>query len=170
MPLFGLLIYGSSLAVSKSFSNSRSFSLARLMATEPFRKLGDFSLQLYLWRWPLFAVMHWQLELPTGEKLCKGWVALAWWPNFGVPLVVLYAASYAWYIYVDNPWRAWLTKKTTTTTTPIVAEVLPPAAVPPQSKSGLFVCKWVGQSMGSCAVESECAIFKDTVMIMILFN
>jgi len=100
MHLFGLLIYGSS-------CKPRGSLLGYLMALETFRKLGDFAFQVYLFRWPLFAAVHWW---EVGE-LKKGWMALSL-PYLIPSMIVLYILSYLWFTYVDNPIRLYLARIT----------------------------------------------------------
>uniref|UniRef100_A0A7S4JRG3 Acyltransferase 3 domain-containing protein n=1 Tax=Odontella aurita TaxID=265563 RepID=A0A7S4JRG3_9STRA len=101
MHLFGLLIFGSSVDPSKSYT-------ARVFALEPCRKLGDFAFQVYLWRYPLFAAVCW---IQNGQYP-SGWVYLSP-PYFFPSFFVLYLLSYLWYRFVDNPIRKHLTSAST---------------------------------------------------------
>jgi peptidoglycan/LPS O-acetylase OafA/YrhL len=75
-----------------------------------FQKLGEFSFQVYLWRWPLFATIKWYKD---GE-LKRGWMALQW-KHFVPATIVLYGISYMWYAYVDSPIRRYLVRRATRT-------------------------------------------------------
>lgn len=97
MHLFGLLIVGTSLDPGKSCT-------ARVFSLEPCRQLGDFAFQVYLWRYPLFAAVCW---IQNG-KFPNAWVYLS--PVYFLPsFFILYFFSYAWYRYIDDPLRRYLT-------------------------------------------------------------
>ena len=101
VPLFGLLIYGSSL-------DPRGTYVGRVMAWNVCRRLGDFAFQVYLWRWPLFAAVHWW---EMDRVLKKGWMALSL-PYFVPAMIALYIISYLWMVYVDTPIRLYLMRVT----------------------------------------------------------
>lgn len=101
MHLFGLLIYGSSCDPCGSF-------IGKFMAMKPCRQLGDFAFQVYLWRWPLFAVIQW-MELGYYRH---GWMKLSV-PVFLPSIVILHVIAYLWYSHVDTPIRKYLSSVTT---------------------------------------------------------
>lgn len=100
-PLFGFLIYMSS-------CQPRGSMLGYLMSLDVCRRLGDFAFQVYLWRWPLFAMVSFY----ENGRLRKGWLYLEWWPYFISSTIVLYLLSYLWYRFVDTPIRFHLTAST----------------------------------------------------------
>mmetsp|Transcript_19583 Transcript_19583/g.27705 ORF Transcript_19583/g.27705 Transcript_19583/m.27705 type:complete len:285 (+) Transcript_19583:404-1258(+) len=96
MYLFGLLVYCGSCDPRGSISGY-------IMSLDPCRELGDFAFQVYLFRWPLFAIIHW---IEVG-KLKAGWMYLSTF--YLLPaIVILYVISYLWYVYVDTPLRLYL--------------------------------------------------------------
>lgn len=100
MIIFGVLIYfGSFPPITNSFSGY-------IMSLPVSRWLGDFAFQVYLFRYPIFSALSWYEhgELAFGNMFLS-------WPYFAVGCILLYGISYLWFVYVDTPFRKYLTKQ-----------------------------------------------------------
>jgi peptidoglycan/LPS O-acetylase OafA/YrhL len=100
MVLFGVVIYyGSFPPITRSLTGY-------LMSLPTSRWLGDFAFQVYLFRYPIFALLSWYEHgtLQFGNMYLS-------WPYFIVGSILLYGISYLWFEYVDTPFRKFLTQK-----------------------------------------------------------
>ena len=98
--LFGVLIYYG------SFPPITNSCTGYLMSLPVSRWLGDFAFQVYLFRYPIFSALAWY-EHGTLE-FGNMYLSL---PYFAVGCILLYVISYLWFVYVDTPFRKYLTQK-----------------------------------------------------------
>lgn len=100
MILFGVLIYYG------SFPPITNSCTGYVMSLPVSRWLGDFAFQVYLFRYPIFSALSWYEhgELAFGNMFLS-------WPYFAIGCILLYGISYVWFLYVDTPFRKYLTKK-----------------------------------------------------------
>ena len=113
MILFGALIYyGSFPPITYSWTGY-------LMSLPVSRWLGDFAFQVYLFRYPIFSALSWYEHgtLQFGNMFLS-------WPYFTVGCILLYGISYLWFLYVDTPFRKYLTQQVVTQQS-VVPEQMP---------------------------------------------
>ncbi len=100
MVLFGVLIYYG------SFPPITNSCTGYLMSLPVSRWLGDFAFQVYLFRYPIFSALSWYEHgtLEFGNMFLS-------WPYFAFGCILLYGVSYLWFVYVDTPFRKYLTQQ-----------------------------------------------------------